>query len=59
MDLSNEDKNNENEFFGDQDREDEVEALANARYVVGALERGQSMNKDEDEAIEVKQEDSS
>ena len=57
-DSSDEDKCDENAQPDDQDREEAVEALASARSVIGALERGKSMNEDEDETIEEKQEDS-
>ena len=60
-DSSDEDKSDENALSDDQDRGEVAEALANARSMIGALERGKSMNKDKDETIEVKekQEDSS
>ena len=54
-------KTNLMKMLHDQDREEVAEALANARSVTCALERGKSMNKDEDEdeIVEEKQEDSS
>ena len=58
-DSSNEDKSDENALSEDQDREEVAEALANARSVIGALERCKSMNKDKDKTIEEKQKDSS
>ena len=58
-DSSNEDKSDENALLDDQDREEVVEALANARAMIGALERGKSMKEDKDETIGEKQEDSS
>ena len=36
-----------------------MEALANARSVIGALERGKSMKEDKDKTIKEKQKDSS
>ena len=36
-----------------------AEALANARSIIGTLERGKSMKEDQDETIEEKHEDSS
>ena len=59
LDSSDEDKSDKNTLSDDQDREEVVEALANARSMIGALERGKSMKEDEDETIEEKQEDSS
>ena len=59
MNYFNNDKSNKNASLEDQDREEAVEALANARSMIDALERGKSMNEDEDETIEEKQEDSS
>ena len=58
-DSSDEDKYDENASSDDQDREEMAEALANARSMIGALERGKSMKEDEDETIKEKQEDSS
>ena len=59
LDSSDEDKSNKNSLLDDQDREEVVEALTNARSMIGALERGKSVNRDEDRTIEKKQEDSS
>ena len=59
LDSSDEDKSDENALSDDQDREEVAEALADARSMIGALERGKSMKEDEDETIKEKQEDSS
>ena len=58
-DSSDKDKSDENVLSDDQDREEAAGALANARSMIGALERGKSMKEDEDETIKEKQEDSS
>ena len=58
LDSSDEEKSNEDASLDNQDSKDAVEALANARSIIGALERGKSMKEDEDEIIEEKNEDS-
>ena len=58
-DSSDKEKSNKNALSDNQDREEVVEALENARSIIGALERGKSMMEDEDETIEEKHDDSS
>ena len=50
-DSSNEDKSNENALSDGQDREEAVEALVNARSMIGALETGKFMKEDKDKTI--------
>ena len=59
LDSSDEEKSDENTLLDNQDREEVAEALANARSIIDAQERGKSMKEDEDETIEEKHEDSS
>ena len=54
LDSSDEDKSNETALSDDQDREAAAEALANEKSMIGALEKGKSMNEDETKTIEEK-----
>ena len=58
-DSSDKEKSNKNASSDDQEREESVETLANARSLIGALESDKSMKEDKDELIKEKQEDSS
>ena len=45
-DSLDKEKSNENALLDNQDREAAAEALANARSIIGALEKGKSMKED-------------
>ena len=59
LDSSDKEKSDENAPLDGQDREEVAEPLANARSIIGALERGKSMKEDKDKTIKEKHEDSS